>query len=141
MKLARLARIHQMTPWQVIEEALGRRKPPRKPQWLADQLGVSAQVLTNWKARQVPPARFRAIADVLGLTVDQIEGLAPLPWETETGWPFPDIDQSRFNRLTDLQKGEIQRKVREMIAEFEASGQQSGKSPGSQSGGLHQKVA
>lgn len=116
-----------MSPWEVIEEALARKK--KKPQWLADRLGVSAQVMTNWKLRgKVPPARFRSIADALGLTVDQLEHAAPLPWEVNTGWPFPDIDQARYERLTSLQKGGIQQKVSEMIAAFEAA---SGKSSGS----------
>jgi hypothetical protein len=118
-----------MTRWEVIEEALRHKK--QKPQWLADRLGVSAQVVANWKARGVPVARYRAIADALGLTLDQLEGLAPPPWQKETGWPFPDIDQDRFNRLTEMQRGEIQTRVRDMIAEFEA---RSGKSSPSQSG-------
>lgn len=127
MKLEAVARIGQMTPWEVIEEALARRKPPQKPQWLADRLGVTAQVMTNWKRRGVPAARYRAIAEALGLTVDQVEGVAPPPWRNEAGWPFPDIEQSRFQKLTELQKGEVQAKVRELIAAFERA--ESGKSP------------
>lgn len=118
-----------MSPWEVIEEALAHKK--KKPQWLADKLDVSAQVLTNWKARKVPPARYRAIADALGLTVDQLEHAAPLPWEVKVGWPFPDIDPARFDRLTPMQKGGIQQKVLEMIAAFESS---SGKSSDFQTG-------
>lgn len=110
-----------MSPWEVIEEALARKKPPQKPQWLADRLGLSAQVMTNWKKRGVPPGRFRSIAEALGLTVDQLEHAAPLPWEQNAAWPFPGIEQSRFDRLDALQKGEIQAKVREMITQFEAA--------------------
>jgi hypothetical protein len=132
MMLRVAARILQMTPWEVIEEALARRKPPQKPQWLADRLGASAQVMTNWKKRGVPAARYRAIAEVLGLTVDQVEGVAPLPWRNESGWPFPDIEQARFQKLTELQKGEIQARVRDMISEFEQASAP-GKSSGSQS--------
>lgn len=139
MMLAAVARIFQMTPWEVIEEALARRKPPQKPQWLADRLGVSAQVMTNWKRRDVPPARYRAIAEALGLTVDQVEGVAPLPWRNEAGWPFPDIEQARFQRLTELQKGEVQAKVRELIAEFERAA--SGKSSASQPSASHSRRA
>jgi len=128
-----------MTPWEVIEEALARRKPPQKPQWLADRLGASAQVMTNWKKRGVPPARYRAIAEVLGLTVDQVEGVAPLPWRNESGWPFPDIEQARFQRLTELQKGEIQARVRDLIAEFERAAP--GKSSGSSSMGNPRRAA
>lgn len=77
-----------MTPWEVIEEALVHRKPKRNVQWLADQLRVTIQVVSNWKARGVPARRYREIADVLGLTVDQLEGVEPLPWSGRFEWPF-----------------------------------------------------
>lgn len=69
------------TPWQVIEQALARRRPPRGPKWLADELEESIQTVSNWKARGVPARRMRAIGRVLGLSLDQLEGLAPLPWD------------------------------------------------------------
>jgi hypothetical protein len=72
-----------MTPWEVIEQALQHKKPPRNLQWLADQLEVSIQVVVNWRSRGVPARRFRDIASALGLTVDQIEGVERLPWEAE----------------------------------------------------------
>lgn len=120
-----------MTPWEVIEAALARKKPPRKVQWLGDKISASAQVMTNWKKRGVPPARYREIADALGLTVDQLEGVAPLPWAaSESAWPFPGIDQARYEKLDIWQKGEIQGKVREMIEKFEqeSAAKQPGKS-------------
>lgn len=83
-----------MTPWQVIEEALARRRPRRNMKWLADELNESIQTVSNWKARGVPFRRFREIANVLGLTVDQIEGLEALPWEKEDDGPTflsPDV--------------------------------------------------
>lgn len=70
-----------MQPWQVIEEALARRRPPRNMKWLADELGESIQTVSNWKKRGVPFRRFRDIGKVIGLTPDQIEGLEPLPWD------------------------------------------------------------
>lgn len=128
--LLKKAKIYVMDPWEVIEEALAHKRPPQKAQWLADRLGITAQVITNWKLRgKVPPARYRQIAEALGLTVDQLEHKAPLPWEKNTGWPFPQIEQSRFDRLEDWQRIEIQGKVREMIDKFESS---SGKSTGFQ---------
>ena len=116
-----------MTPWEVIEEALARKK--KKTQWLVERLrhGTTAQTVANWKSRgSVPPARFEEIADVFGLTLDQVAGRKPLPWANEGGWPFPDIEQLRYQRLTELQKGGIQQKVGEMIDEFERSGKRSG---------------
>jgi len=125
--MLQLARhILPMTPWEVIEEALRRKRPAKKPAWLAERLAVTAQVVSNWKTRRVPPERYREIAEALDLTVDQLEGVAPLPWES-TGWPFPGIDQARFDRLDQIQKGEIQGKVREMIEEFENFASRPGK--------------
>lgn len=112
--------IGKMTPWQIIEEALGRRRPPRKPQWLGDQLGVTAQVLTNWKSRQVPPSRFREIAGVLGLTVDQLEGLAPLPWDaTNQAWPFVRIGIERFTALDKEDRAYVEGRLISAIEECE----------------------
>lgn len=121
-----------MEPWDVIEGALARRKPPRDQAWLATQLGIRAQAVTNWKTRGVPKTQYEALADLLGLSLEQIAGRAPPPWEAEAGgWPFPDIDSARWARLTELQKGEIQAKVRELIAMFESRRDGLGKSIGS----------
>lgn len=129
--------IEVMTPWEVIEQALARRRPPRSQEWLAAELSsvtgqsITAQAITNWKVRGVPRGRYTDLADVLGLTTDQVAGRAPLPWERHDSWPFPGIDPARFDRLTELQRGEIQGKVREMIERFEVETSQSGKSSGS----------
>lgn len=34
-------------------------------------------------------------------------------------WPFPGIDRSRFDRLSEVQKGEVQYAVRRVITLFE----------------------
>lgn len=123
--LIHLPTIGEMTPWEVIEEALARRKPPKNQEWLADQLTqrsgkrVTPQGISNWKSRGVPAARHAELADLFGLTTDQVAGRAPLPWEKDAGWPFPDIEQARYDRLRDMQKGEIQREVRKLIEAFE----------------------
>lgn len=114
--------IPRMTPWQIIEEALARKRPHRKVAWLGDQLGVTAQVLTNWKTRKVPPSRFREIADVLGLTVDQLEGMAPLPWEQSSlEWPFRRIDMARFVALDKEQRAYVEGRVLSAIEECEGA--------------------
>lgn len=104
-----------MTTWQLIEEVLAHKKPPRKAQWLGDKLDVSAQVLTNWKARGVPPSRYREIADALGLTVDQLEGLAPLPGDKAVGWPFETIPFALFDSLTVPEKAVVEERLRRAI--------------------------
>jgi hypothetical protein len=123
-----------MTPWEVIEQALARRKPPQSQEWLAKNLGVGPQAVTNWKLRgRVPPAQYRAIATLLNLTVNQVEGIDPPPWDKEeSGWPFANISHHRFTQLEEWQRLEIQGKVREMIEKFEAERTAgSGKSPAS----------
>jgi hypothetical protein len=93
-----------MTPWQVIEEALARKRPPRGAKWLADELKESIQTVSNWKARGVPVRRYREIANALGLTVDQIEGLEALPWERfpeGRGWPLSEELQQKVLLLSD----------------------------------------
>lgn len=109
-----------MTPWEVIDGALGRMNPKQDQAWLAKKLGISEQAVSNWKARGVPRGKYVDLSKVLGLTMEQIAGLAPVPWEKdESEWPFPDIDRARWARLTDIQRGEIQGKVRELLEEFE----------------------
>jgi hypothetical protein len=127
-----------MTTWEIVEEALARKRPPRNQEWLADQLKertgkkITPQAVSNWKKRGVPPARYGDLADLFELTTDQVAGRAPLPWEKKAGWPFHDIVPARFERLTERQKGAIEAKVREMIAEFDGS--ESGKFFPSQDG-------
>lgn len=109
-----------MGPWEVIEAALARRKPSRDQAWLAAQLEISEQAVSNWKTRGVPSRQYERLADLLNLTIPQIIGREPPPWESAEGsWPFPSIDVARFSRLTSRQQGEIEGKVREMIERFE----------------------
>ena len=74
-----------MDTWQIIEEALNNMRPRRSMLWLSEQLGVTIQVVSNWKSRGVPASRRREIATALGMSVDQLDGLAPLPWEESAG--------------------------------------------------------
>lgn len=103
-----------MTPWQVIEEALAHKRPPRSQKWLAEELGESVQTISNWKNRGVPARRFRDIANVLGLTVDQIEGLHPLPWDrpNSAAWPFSNELLNRVLILLDDERGRLEAVMR-----------------------------
>ena len=116
--------IDDVTPWQVIEEALLRLRPPRNKEWLSAQLSergknVSPQGIGNWKDRGVPPSRFIELGEILGLEVRQVAGIDPLPWDKAEGWPFPDIDQHRLTSLSPTQIGEVQAKVRELLEKYE----------------------
>jgi hypothetical protein len=104
--------------WDIIEAALARQfKPPRDQQWLADCLKISPQAVHQWKSKGVPAKRYRDIATHLGLTIDQLEGLAPLPWDR--GWPFPDIEPERFYALAPKEKDAVQRGLLELIEDLE----------------------
>jgi hypothetical protein len=133
--LSAMLQIAEVTPWQVIEEALARMRPPRNKEWLAQKLSTEGKPVTpqgvgNWKVRGVPPGRFIELGEVLGLSARQVAGLDPLPWDKSGPWPFPDIDPARFAHLNQTQIGEIQGKVREMLEKFEheATAGRSGKS-------------
>lgn len=91
------------TPLEIIHLALAHKKPPRNMQWLAEQLGVKAQATTNWKTRGVPPKRYREIAGLLDITIDQLEGLADLPWRpTESKSGLLPAVQSLAMEINDL---------------------------------------
>lgn len=98
-----------MTPWQVINEALQHKKPARNMTWLAEQLDEDIRVVSNWKKRGVPARRYREIASVVGLSVDQIEGLAPLPWDKPpvSDGLLPEVAQlaQAINDLPEPQRG------------------------------------
>lgn len=96
-----------MTSWDIIEEALAHKRPPRNLTWLAEQLRVSVQVIQNWKSRRVPPSRFREVASALGLSIDQLEGLEPLPWTKE--WPFSSDLHLRVGRLVSEDLAALER--------------------------------
>ncbi len=88
-----------MNPWEVIEDVLAHKK--RSLSWLAQQFSkkTTIQVVMNWEERGVPPKRFREIADILGITIDQLEGLEPLPWSKEFEWPFSAQLHERIQQL------------------------------------------
>jgi hypothetical protein len=117
--LSRLSDSQQMTPWEVIEEALLRKRPARNMKWLAEQLDETIQVVSNWKKRGVPARRFRDIGKVLGLSVDQIEGLEALPWETsqEAGL-LPDVADlaQTINQLPEQQRKYVIQQTRMTIS-------------------------
>lgn len=118
MPWSRPSEIPEMTPWQVIEEALAHMRPPRGAKWLADQLDEKIQTVSNWKARRVPPERYRDVAVVLGLTVDQVEGLEPLPWIVpagEIGWPFSAELHQKVNTLSDEELHSLERVISDIM--------------------------
>ena len=68
------------TVWHRIDRELTRRKDARQQPGSWAELGrliqASAQKMTNWKSRGVPPKEYADIALALGWSVDQLLGLA-----------------------------------------------------------------
>lgn len=63
--------------WGIIDAELH----TRRISWatLGRAIGVSDQVLSNWKRRKVPASHYADIAGFLAWTVEQVMGLAPEP--------------------------------------------------------------
>lgn len=59
-----------MEVWKNIEDELHRRR--LNAAWLGRKLGASRQVVSGWKTRGVPTARYEEIAALLGWTLDRL---------------------------------------------------------------------
>lgn len=111
-----------MTTWEIVVEALARKH--KSYTWLAEQLSaidkpITDQAVNHWKDRGVPKGRYRPLATILGLTVDQIEGLAQLPWERPIEWPFEDVPRERYFNLAPEDRKRVQAEFLESIANVE----------------------
>lgn len=106
-----------MTSWEIVVEALARKHKPLS--WLAEELRISDQAISHWRTRGVPSGRLRAVAGLLGLTVDQLEGFAQLPWERPVEWPFDDVPRERYFNLAPDDRKQVQAKILEVILEIE----------------------
>lgn len=117
-----------VTPWQIIEEALARLRPPRNKEWLSVELTARGREITpqgvgNWKKRGVPGNRFIELGEILGLEPRQVAGLDPLPWDGEERWPFPDRALlHRVERLQPEQLRKAQEALRQALDAIELGG-------------------
>lgn len=59
-----------MTVWKNIDEELHRRRLTTA--WLYKKLELSRQVVSGWKTRGVPTARYEQIATLFGWTIDRL---------------------------------------------------------------------
>lgn len=59
-----------MDIWKNIEDELHRRR--LNAAWLGRKLDASRQVVSGWKTRGVPTARYEEIAELLGWTLDRL---------------------------------------------------------------------
>lgn len=87
----------------------------RETAWLAEKLRTSAQTISGWRERGVPPSRYTAIAAALGCTVDELLGKPPA--KPTPVWPFEAVSYERWDRLTERQKGRLEAAI---LRELEA---------------------
>lgn len=59
-----------MDVWKHIEDELHRRR--LNAAWLGRKLGASRQVISGWKTRGVPTARYEQIAELFGWSIDRL---------------------------------------------------------------------
>ena len=88
--------------WGIIDAELH----ARRISWatLGRAIGVSDQVLSNWKRRKVPASHYAAIAGFLSWTVEQVMGLAPEPIKLLAPAPAPVAAPVYTKRAHDVAK-------------------------------------
>lgn len=123
------------TVWHRIDRELSRRKgvhlAPSSWAALGRAIHVSSQVLTNWKARRVPPEMHSAVAQALGWTVDQLLGSQPFEFvdtnkvildsvNYSAPEPQPDAEEADLlGAFRRLPRDERQELVRDVMARAE----------------------
>ena len=112
-----------MLTWDAVSKRLTahlRDKPAEAlaPQlWLAKQIDVSKQAVTNWVARgEVPADKWLAIARVLHCGLDELLGLEPLK-----SWPFETVPKAQWDALSERQKGAVEAAALEAIHRTQAA--------------------
>lgn len=93
----------------------GRNKLGMTEQQFADRLDVSRATIQQWEREGgTAPARKRqeAVAKLIGMTVAELmSDDAPKAHKAPTEWPFEGIDYERWSRLTERQKGRIEKAI------------------------------
>lgn len=113
--------------------------------WTQTQLGEKLHVtkgnVSAWENGHHEPSfgQLQVIAEQTGYPLMQHDLKASSGDQQLAPWPFPDIDQQRFNALTPTQRIEIQGIVRQRIEAFEHAGNggngRPGDSPGKRAAG------
>lgn len=119
---------------QVIDRALKIAKERHgwnQPEF-AQRIGAEKQHITNWKKRGMPPARHAKVAEVLGISVDELLGKKPRQQVITTQQVKEptvmayNIQVSRaamlfaaeFEKLTPALQSQLQSMVHTMVAEL-----------------------
>lgn len=73
--------------------------------WFAAQVKSSKQALSNWRVRGVPASRYKAIADALGMSIDELlagarnDGFRPSEIGSHSVEAAPEADSAPATRL------------------------------------------
>lgn len=88
----------------------------------AAAMGVSAQDVTNWKSRGMPPERLEKASEVVDCSVDELLGRdAPKDdWGVDLHWPFHNVPFIDFENLYVDQKADIGDIVEDRVRRFKA---------------------
>lgn len=87
------------------------------PSAFGEELGVSPQVVTNWKRRGVPPLYHAQIAELLGCTIEELLGK---PLHTGLSWPFQNVPLARVQRLSRGDLLQLEGVMTDKLDEMEA---------------------
>ena len=101
-----------MTPWDRIDQELDRKGKSWK--WLGEKIDFKPARMGNWRERGVPAAQYVAIADALEQSVDWLLGRA-----TKQQWPFEELSYARWEKLTERQKGRVEKAAMMEIQEID----------------------
>lgn len=82
------------------------------------RLGVSAAVMTNWKDRGISLQGALDAQRVFGCSATWLlDGEGP---QRVNGWPFPRVQQSRWDLCSDEDRGYMQAVLNQVLDECEA---------------------
>ena len=109
------------TPFDRVIAEIARLEPDkakgREVTWLADAMGVSVQVVNNWRLRGIPTKRLGEVGKLIGWTRDQVAGDS----DPVKPWPFESVPYERFDRLTERQKGVVEQAMLDAMDKLESA--------------------
>lgn len=86
---------------------------------IADRLGVTSAVMTNWKRRGISKEGALDAQRAFGCNAWWLlEGEGS---QRTGGWPFPRVQQARWDACTDEDRGYIQAEINRVLDQCEAS--------------------
>ena len=100
-----------MDVWKHIEDELHRRR--HNSAWLVKKLGTTRQVVSGWKTRGVPTARYEQIAELFGWSLDRLvtgiddtpEPTPPQPVAVESLYSPMALDVARMiDKIPDVEQ-------------------------------------